>query len=161
MRVMFEEDFPIQSGQFTPGEEVPAELADLPVERLRLQQGRIIDAAMLAAFYIDKQGRKHSERGAHRWQLLRCAFDDVIVIGSDGKWRVETDEERDRRVATVAWAPVRAERNRRLAESDWTQIPDAPLNSYQRRKWQDYRVALRNITRQPDPAQVEWPAKPE
>lgn len=56
---------------------------------------------------------------------------------------------------------VRAERNRRIAASDWTQMPDAPLNAKQKSAWAAYRQALRDL-----PAQVtyldnvEWPVVP-
>lgn len=55
---------------------------------------------------------------------------------------------------------VRTERNSRLAESDWTQLPDA-LASVDARAWASYRQQLRNITEQSGfPWNVEWPVKP-
>lgn len=53
---------------------------------------------------------------------------------------------------------VIAERNRLLAASDWTQLPDAPVN---REAWSIYRKQLRDLTDQPDfPATVRWPDRP-
>ncbi|MEW9901084.1 phage tail assembly chaperone, partial [Chitinivorax sp. PXF-14] len=43
-------------------------------------------------------------------------------------------------------AQVRAERDRRLADSDWTQIGDAPASTAAR--WQPYRQALRDVPAQ-------------
>ena len=40
---------------------------------------------------------------------------------------------------------VRTERNDRLAECDWTQIPDGPLNADDRTEWQLYRQQLRDV----------------
>lgn len=58
-------------------------------------------------------------------------------------------------------AQVRAERNRRLAACDWTQVVDAPLTQAQTFDWQAYRTALRDITQQPGfPTQVDWPSEP-
>lgn len=37
---------------------------------------------------------------------------------------------------------MRLHRNRLLAESDWTQLPDAPVN---RQAWAQYRQALRDL----------------
>ena len=54
---------------------------------------------------------------------------------------------------------VRAERNSKLAECDWTQLPDAPVNTA---SWAAYRQDLRDITAQPGfPWSVVWPTKPE
>lgn len=54
---------------------------------------------------------------------------------------------------------VRAERNRLLIASDWTQILDAPVN---REAWATYRKELRDISQQSGfPANVIWPSKPE
>lgn len=56
------------------------------------------------------------------------------------------------------WEPVRQERNRRLAASDWTQLPDVPLET--KSAWTAYRQALRDITEQPDPFNIAWPTPP-
>jgi hypothetical protein len=56
---------------------------------------------------------------------------------------------------------VRADRNKRVAEADWTQLPDAPLTAAQRLAWANYRQALRDITAQGGfPWTVTWPNKP-
>jgi hypothetical protein len=53
---------------------------------------------------------------------------------------------------------IRTERNRRLAECDWTQLPDAPVNTA---AWATYRQALRDITEQVGfPWSVAWPDQP-
>ena len=53
---------------------------------------------------------------------------------------------------------VREDRNKRLAETDWTQLTDAPVNSA---AWGTYRQNLRNITEQSGfPWEVTWPTKP-
>lgn len=54
---------------------------------------------------------------------------------------------------------VRAERNLRLANSDWTQLPDAPVDQA---AWVVYRQALRDVPAQAGfPANVIWPTQPE
>ena len=40
---------------------------------------------------------------------------------------------------------MRYDRNRLLAESDWTQMPDSPLTDEQRAAWSAYRQALRDF----------------
>ena len=54
---------------------------------------------------------------------------------------------------------VRQDRDRRLAASDWTQLPDVPLAN--REAWAVYRQALRDVTEQVGfPFDVVWPASP-
>jgi len=44
-----------------------------------------------------------------------------------------------------AWESLRAERNRLLAATDWTQMPDVPLTQAERDAWKAYRQALRDL----------------
>lgn len=54
---------------------------------------------------------------------------------------------------------IRAERDRRIAETDWTQLPDVPDET--KSKWQAYRQELRDVPQNnTDPANVVWPTKP-
>jgi hypothetical protein len=53
---------------------------------------------------------------------------------------------------------VRADRNSKLSECDWTQLIDAPVDVD---AWADYRQALRDVPDQDGfPWSVEWPEKP-
>ena len=65
----------------------------------------------------------------------------------------------DRRAAGQAWSDIRQNRNARLRETDWTQLPDVPAPT--RAMWQPYRQALRDITNQPNPFTIVWPQIPE
>ena len=58
------------------------------------------------------------------------------------------------------WASIRQQRNVKLAESDWTQIADAPFTEEKRLEWVTYRQALRDITNQTDPFSISWPTDP-
>lgn len=59
-----------------------------------------------------------------------------------------------------AWASVRSIRNKKLTESDWTQVDDAPLTNLEKASWAAYRQALRDITTQASPDSIEWPKAP-
>ena len=57
------------------------------------------------------------------------------------------------------WAIVRADRDQRLADTDWTQTPDVPQETIW--KWKTYRQDLRDIPqKQTDPNNITWPTKP-
>jgi len=58
----------------------------------------------------------------------------------------------------LAWKAIRAQRDRRLAASDWTQVADAPVDGA---AWATYRQELRDLPQNyilPD--DVEWPEEP-
>ncbi len=73
----------------------------------------------------------------------------------DGKWTqvwqvIDLPEDQ-------AAANVRAERDRRLADTDWTQVLDAPVD---RTAWATYRQQLRNVPQQESfPFNVVWPTQ--
>lgn len=61
----------------------------------------------------------------------------------------------------AAWTQLRAERNRRLAASDWTQLLDTHLSQDAKASWSSYRQELRDLPDEvTDPTQVEWPLDP-
>lgn len=53
---------------------------------------------------------------------------------------------------------VRASRNKMLADCDWTQVADAPVD---KAAWATYRQALRDVSSQTGfPWDVQWPTEP-
>ena len=54
---------------------------------------------------------------------------------------------------------MRADRNKRLTETDWTQLADSTAD---KEAWATYRQALRDVPTQAGfPWEVTWPTKPE
>lgn len=54
------------------------------------------------------------------------------------------------------WKNVRADRNRRLAETDYLALSDQTLST----EMNTYRQALRDVPTQSDPDNITWPVKP-
>jgi hypothetical protein len=81
-------------------------------------------------------------------------FDFILEQWVDTK----TDEIR----AQEALEALRRERNIKLAMSDWTQLPDSPLNEEQKAAWAEYRQALRDIpnTGVFEQNLIQWPQPP-
>lgn len=56
---------------------------------------------------------------------------------------------------------IRKQRNILLAQSDWTQLPDAPISEEEKQSWSQYRQTLRDlIDNLGDPScitDVDWP----
>lgn len=60
----------------------------------------------------------------------------------------------------VTLEEIIAKRNTLLQESDWTQLPDAPLTEEKKQEWVVYRQALRDITQTfSNPDDVIFPEK--
>ena len=93
----------------------------------------------------------------------QTAFRDGVVE-MDGKWYTkysvaDMDDEAKVSADVQQAKSVREDRNRRLSETDWTQLDDAPVD---KTAWATYRQALRDIPAQSGfPWEVTWPAKPE
>ena len=57
-----------------------------------------------------------------------------------------------------AWLNLKGSRNMMLQSSDWTQVPDAPVDQ---QAWATYRQALRDLpANTTDPRNPVWPTKP-
>jgi len=78
--------------------------------------------------------------------------DGAIVTGADEE--VIDNSLTDEAIITLA----REQRDLLLQQSDWTQVPDAPVNAT---SWATYRQALRDVPTQSGfPSSVNWPTKP-
>ncbi|UJX33021.1 phage tail assembly chaperone (plasmid) [Vibrio parahaemolyticus] len=56
---------------------------------------------------------------------------------------------------------VRYQRDELIADTDWTQVPDAQLSESKRIEFAEYRQALRDIPQTySNPDDVAWPVKP-
>lgn len=86
----------------------------------------------------------------------------VELIGD--KWHTKysvADLDADQRAAKDAEQAkaVRDDRNKRLSDCDWTQLPDNPLAN--KADWAAYRQQLRDVTSQTGfPWEVTWPTEP-
>lgn len=90
-----------------------------------------------------KDGVEQDARGNWIWKWTIVEMDD------------ETKTAKDAEQATN----VRTTRDRLLAECDWTQVEDSPVN---KAAWATYRQELRDLPAQTGfPWTFTWPAKPE
>ena len=89
-------------------------------------------------------------------------IEELIPVNVDEKWKqkwklVELSDKEKQAALAAAGSAIRSDRNRRLAECDWTQLPDAPVDTV---TWASYRQELRDITSQEGfPHIIVWPTK--
>ena len=107
-----------------------------------------------------------------QWNLI--GFDYSGLEWLDKTQTKPTEEEINAKIAELEAAEpfrlLRIERNRRLAETDWTQLKDVDLDLIRERNWKNYRQVLRNLPSVSDPkldsygdldmSSVTWPDKP-
>ena len=64
-------------------------------------------------------------------------------------------------VDAKAGTSVRAERDKKLTETDWTQMADSPLSSDKKTEWATYRTSLRDLPSASGfPHTMTWPTEP-
>lgn len=118
----------------------------------------ILTAELLSSFDADPVLNGATPQ-ATRYQVV--ARDGVEEV--NGQWftrfvLVDMEDEAKAAVDAQQAAAIRSDRNRRLSESDWTQVADAPVDQA---AWAVYRQALRDVTTQEEfPWNVTWPVEP-
>mgnify|MGYP001236650740 CR=1 FL=1 len=87
---------------------------------------------------------------------------------------IPTEDEVNAKLAELQTAEpmklLREERNKLIAETDWTQLKDISLDSIREKNWKEYRQALRDLPNGSTPkldsyggldmSSVTWPDKP-
>ena len=77
---------------------------------------------------------------------------------------IKDDTAKDKRILDAEWVNIRTERDRLLAESDWTQANDTPLSDADVAKWKTYRTSLRDLPSDQSSktkySDITWPTKP-
>jgi hypothetical protein len=88
--------------------------------------------------------------------------DGVEQVAGKWVWKWSISEMSAEAIASKdaeAAKAVRADRDKRLAETDWTQVADAPVD---KAAWATYRQGLRDVPAQAGfPHEITWPSKPE
>ena len=77
---------------------------------------------------------------------------------------VGDDTAKDARLLAEEWTQIRAERDKLLTNSDWTQGADSPLASAKKTAWGTYRTKLRTLPEDQKAkttyASITWPSEP-
>jgi hypothetical protein len=93
--------------------------------------------------------------------------DYEVVRGYDGRLYKEGEcpVKPQEQIEAEAFAALRAERDKRLAETDYMFTSDYPLDETKKAAYTAYRQALRDLPAQPGApwidGEIPWPVKPE
>ena len=120
--------------------------------------------------FLVQQGTYHSDK---EWEFLQTLFPNIqqgLPAGLAGyatppntgyRWHVPTGDwvEIPKNVEEL-WLTVRYQRDKLIAASDWRATRSIVEKRRLHPAWADYRNALRDITLQPNPADITWPEVP-
>lgn len=93
----------------------------------------------------------------------QVAFKDGVEQDAQGRWLwkwsiSEMDDEAKAAKDAEQAKNIRSDRDKRLSDTDWTQVADAPVD---KAAWATYRQALRDVPAQAGfPYDITWPEKP-
>ena len=90
-------------------------------------------------------------------------LDKTLIRGITNMAEIQlTDDSDGAEIEAAVLAGLRKRRDALLAECDWTQIQDVPMEDAQRQAWAAYRQALRDLpeTATLSPGGIVWPDKP-
>ena len=90
--------------------------------------------------------------------------DGTYSLKWDGTKIIKDDTAKAAHDLAEEWKRIRAERNRLLSESDWTQGGDSPLTTQKKSDWAKYRTSLRTLPEDQSSktkySDITWPTKP-
>ena len=100
------------------------------------------------------------------WYKVPLDIDGKIYKLVDGKvspmTKNQTDKYREDLIYSTKMSDARFERDKKLSESDWTQLASSPLSDAKKAEWEIYRQALRDYLEvlSNDP-EAPFPAEPQ
>ena len=108
----------------------------------------------------------YQAEGVYNIKYYASKRDEEEILDNEGKSHdpkqyvqshfVPDDSAKDARILADKWTNVRAERNSKLAETDYLALGDNTLSADMKK----YRQDLRDVPSQSDPDNITWPTKP-
>lgn len=127
--------------------------------------GDALESLGITSYALRGQPTSSSEFNSMFFKITDITSDGIGVESNTpsdfGVTWTQVKAKYDELVAAEPMAELRLERNKKLAESDWTQMADSSLTDSVKAKWVTYRTALKDITKSATSLDdVTWPTKP-
>ena len=126
-----------------------------------VNSNRRLDEALVynIKYYVSKRDSEIVDVPAHKDE----DGEDVAATYIQSHF-IGDDTAKDARILADEWTQIRAERDKLLTESDWTQANDTPLTDANVAKWKTYRTSLRDLPSDQSSktkySDITWPTKP-
>ena len=140
---------------------------------MKVHIGQAVTALGIENFVLEGEPTNETEFNSSFKKIVGVK-DDQAVMSSDpttfGVTWEQVKTKYDELVSAQPFKLLREERNKLIAETDWTQLKDIDLDIIRERNWKNYRQALRDLPSKSTPkldsngeldmTSVSWPDKP-
>ena len=138
---------------------------------MRIYIGEVLTSLGVENFVLDGEPTNEIEFNSSFKKIVGAKGDQAVMSSDPSTFGVTWDQVKTKYDELVSAEPLkilREERNKRLAETDWTQGRDVTLSNDA--DWKTYRQALRDLPSKTTPkldsygeldmSSVTWPTKP-
>ena len=135
--------------------------------------GQAVTALGIENFILDGEPTNEAEFNSSFKKIVGAKGDEAVMSSDPSTFGVTWDQVKtkyDELVSSQPFKLLREERNKLIAETDWTQLKDIDLDIIRERNWKNYRQALRDLPSKSTPkldsngeldmTSVSWPDKP-
>ena len=140
---------------------------------MKIHIGEAVTALGIEDFILDGEPTNETEFNLSFKKIVGAKNDEAVMSSDPSTFGVTWNQVKTKYDELVSAEPfnlLRQERNKRIAETDWTQLKDIDLDIIRERNWKNYRQALRDLPSKSNPkldnfgnldmSSVNWPDKP-
>ena len=140
---------------------------------MKIHIGEAVTALGIEDFILDGEPTNETEFNLSFKKIVGAKNDEAVMSSDPSTFGVTWNQVKTKYDELVSAEPfnlLRQERNKRIAETDWTQLKDIDLDVIRERNWKNYRQALRDLPSNSNPkldsfgnldlSSVNWPTKP-
>ena len=140
---------------------------------MKVHIGQAVTALGIENFVLDGEPTNETEFNSSFKKIVGAKGDEAVMSSDPSSFGVTWEQVKTKYDELVSAEPfnlLRQERNKRIAETDWTQLKDIDLDIIRERNWKNYRQALRDLPSKSTPkldsngnldmTSVSWPDKP-
>ena len=140
---------------------------------MKVHIGQAVTALGIENFVLDGEPTNETEFNSSFKKIVGAKGDEAVMSSDPSSFGVTWEQVKtkyDELVSAQPFKLLREERNKLIAETDWTQLKDIDLDIIRERNWKNYRQALRDLPSKSTPkldsngeldmTSVSWPDKP-
>ena len=140
---------------------------------MKVHIGQAVTALGIENFVLDGEPTNETEFNSSFKKIVGAKGDEAVMSSDPSSFGVTWEQVKTKYDELVSAQPLkllREERNKLIAETDWTQLKDIDLDIIRERNWKNYRQALRDLPSKSTPkldsngnldmTSVSWPDKP-
>ena len=140
---------------------------------MKIHIGEAVTALGIENFVLDGEPTNETEFNSSFKKIVGAKGDEAVMSSDPSTFGVTWSQVKTKYDELVSLEPyklLREERNKLIAETDWTQLKDISLDSIREKNWIEFRQALRDLPNGSTPkldsygdldmTSVSWPDKP-